>query len=145
VQCDCRCTRIVTSEISIHEFREFIIHISTYLLQIFKANCAIWLRSSNFRHQVSPRVSPRDSTQRRKVELWERNFGESCLNAEFHVTFKDLLHAVKLRHVTNGFTAPPKDSVLMNFRPKYQKVSAGCEPANLGNKVNTLLLEHRSP
>jgi len=40
---------------------------------VFKAYCAIWVRRSNFRHQASPRVSPRESTQRRKVELWTRN------------------------------------------------------------------------
>jgi hypothetical protein len=37
-----------------------------------KAYCAILVRRSNFRHQASPRVSPRESTQRRKVELWAR-------------------------------------------------------------------------
>jgi hypothetical protein len=35
----------------------------------FKAYCAIWVRRSNFRHQASPRVPLRESTQRRKVEL----------------------------------------------------------------------------
>jgi len=40
---------------------------------VFKTYCAISVRRSNFRHQASPRVSPRDSTQRRKVELWARN------------------------------------------------------------------------
>jgi len=39
----------------------------------FKAYCAIWVRRSNFCHQASPRVSPHESTQRRKVELWARN------------------------------------------------------------------------
>ena len=39
----------------------------------FKAYCAILLRRSNFRYQASPRVSPRESTQRPKVELWARN------------------------------------------------------------------------
>jgi len=39
----------------------------------FKAYCAIWVRRSNFRHQASPRVSTRKSTQRRKVEWWARN------------------------------------------------------------------------
>jgi hypothetical protein len=39
----------------------------------FKAYYAIWFRRSNFRHQASPRVSPRESTQRRKEELWARN------------------------------------------------------------------------
>ena len=38
-----------------------------------KAYCAILVRRSNFRHQASPRLSPRESTQRRKVELWARN------------------------------------------------------------------------
>ena len=48
-----------------------------YFLQLhtaaFKAYCVIWVRRSNFRHQASPRVSPRESNQRRKVELWVRN------------------------------------------------------------------------
>jgi len=47
--------------------------IFNYALQPFKAYCAIWIRRSNFRHQESPRVSPYESTQRRKVELWARN------------------------------------------------------------------------
>ena len=80
-----------------------VMFIFNYALQPFKAYCAIWVRRSNFRHQASPRVSPRESTQPRKVELWARNVREFCLNAEFHVTFRDLLHAVKLRHGTDGF------------------------------------------
>jgi len=47
--------------------------IFNYALQPFKAYCAIWVRRSNFRHQTSPCVSPRESTQRWKVELWARN------------------------------------------------------------------------
>jgi hypothetical protein len=39
----------------------------------FKAYCAIWVRRSNFSHQMSPRVPPRENTQRRKVKLWARN------------------------------------------------------------------------
>jgi len=83
----------------------------------FKAYCAIWVRRSNFRHQASPRVSPRESTQRRKVELWARNVREFCLNADFHVTFRNILHAVKLRHGTDGFTSPPKEGVLKIISP----------------------------
>jgi hypothetical protein len=45
----------------------------------FKAYCAIWVRCSNFRHQASPHLSPRDSTQWWKVELWARNVREFCL------------------------------------------------------------------
>jgi len=98
----------------------------------FKAYCAIWVRSFNFRHQASPC----ESTQRRKVELWARNVQEFCLNAEFHITFRDLLHAVKLRHGTDGFTSPLKEGVLriFFFCPKNPTASAGCEPANLGTK-----------
>jgi len=48
---------------------DFFMFIFNYALQPFKAYCAIWVRRSNFRHQASPRVSPRESTQRRKVEL----------------------------------------------------------------------------
>jgi hypothetical protein len=38
-----------------------------------RAYCAILVRRSNFHHQASPSVSPRESTQRRMVELWARN------------------------------------------------------------------------
>jgi hypothetical protein len=41
-------------------------------------------------------LSLRKSTQRRKVELWAKNVLEFCLNADLHVTFRGLLHAVKL-------------------------------------------------
>ena len=38
--------------------------------------------------------------------------GKFCLNDDFHFIFRDLLHAVKLRHGTDGFTSPPKESML---------------------------------
>ena len=50
---------------------------------------------------------------------------------DFHVTFRDLLHVVKLGHGTNGFTSLPKEGVLRIFCPT---ASAGFEPANLGTK-----------
>ena len=31
---------------------------------------------------------------------------------DFHVTFRDLLHALNLRHGTNGSTSLPKEGVL---------------------------------
>jgi len=83
----------------------------------FKAYCAIWVRRSNFSHQASPSVSPRDSTQRRKVELWARNVREFCLNADIHITFRNLLHATKLLRGTNGFTSPLNEGVLRIFSP----------------------------
>jgi len=93
----------------------YIIIILNLRTAAFKAYCAICIRRSNFRHQASPRVSPRESTQRRKVELWARNVQKFCLYADFHVTFRDLLHGVKLRHGTDGFTSPPKEGVLRIF------------------------------
>jgi len=83
----------------------------------FKAYYVIWVRRSNFRHQASPRVSPSKNTQQWKVELWARNVQKFCLNGDFHITFRDLLHAVKLRHGTDGFTSPPKEGVLRIFSP----------------------------
>jgi hypothetical protein len=94
-----------------------------YALQPFKAYCANWVRRSNLRHQASPR----ESTQRRKVELWARNVQKFCLNVDFNVTFRDFLYSVKLRHGTNDFTSLSKEGVLRIF-------SAGCETANLGTK-----------
>jgi hypothetical protein len=67
--------------------------------------------------------------------------GKFCLNADFYVTFRDLLHAVKLRHGTDGFTAPPKEGVLRIFSTKkIPTSSAGCEPANLDTSRTPKLL-----
>jgi hypothetical protein len=97
----------------------------------FKAYCAIWVRRSNFRHQASPCKS----TQQQKVELRARNVREFCLNADFHITFRNLLHAVKIQHWTDSFTAPPKEGVLrIFFRPKNPTASARWEPADLDTK-----------
>jgi hypothetical protein len=43
--------------------------------------------------------------------------GIFCLNVDFNVTFKDILHAVKLRHGTDGFASSPKEGVLRIFAP----------------------------
>ena len=61
---------------------------------------------------------------------------EFCLKMpDFHVTFRDLLHAVNL-HGTNGFTSLPKGGVLrIFFALKNPTASAGFEPANLGTKA----------
>jgi len=57
-----------------------------------------------------------------------------CLNADFHVTFRDLLHAVKLRHGTDGFTSSPKEGLLriFFFALKIRRFRPGANPANLG-------------
>jgi hypothetical protein len=100
----------------------------------FKAYCAIWVRRSNCSHQASPCVSPCESTQRWKVELWARNVGEFCLNADLHVTFRDLLHAIKLWHGTDSLTSPLKEVCWGFFCPKNPTASARCKPVNLRTK-----------
>jgi hypothetical protein len=107
--------------------------IFNYALQPFKAYCTIWVRGFNFRHQASPR----ESTQRRKVELCARNIREFCLNFDFHVTFRNLLHAVKVRNESDGFTSPPKEDVLrIFFAPK----NPGANPGTWVPKASTVPL-----
>jgi hypothetical protein len=38
-------------------------------------------------------------------------------NGEFHTILRDLLHAVNLRHGTDGFTSAPKDGMLRIVSP----------------------------
>ena len=101
-----------------------------YALQPFKAYCAIWVRRSNFRHQTSPRASPRESTQRRKVELWARKCPGIVPKCRY-------LHVVKLRHGTDGFTSPPKALKIRRLRP-------GANPPTWVPKASTLPLDHRN-
>jgi len=83
----------------------------------------------------------------KRLEMWARNFREFCLNAEFHVTFMDLLHVVKLRHGTDGFTSPspPEKGVLRNFFAlKTDGFRPGANPRTWVPKASTLTLDHRS-
>jgi len=96
------------------------------------------VRRSNFRHQASPRVSSRENTQRRKVELWARNVRKFCLNSDFDVTFWDLLHAVKLRHRTDGFNSPPKEGVLrIFFALIIRRLRPGANPRTEGQHATS--------
>jgi len=63
--------------------------------------------------------------------------GKFGLNADFHVTFRDLLHAVKLRHGTDGFTFPPKEGVLRIFALKIRRLRAGVNPRTWIPKAST--------
>ena len=68
--------------------------------------------------------------------MWARN-GRWILPEmpDFHVEFRNLLHAVNLRHGTDGFTSSPKEGVLRIFIAlKNPTASAGFESANLGTK-----------
>ena len=51
------------------------------------------------------------------------------------MTLRDLLHALILRHGTNGFTSLPKEGMLrIFFALKNPTASEGFEPVNLGTK-----------
>ena len=56
--------------------------------------------------------------QQWKVELWARNFREFCRKWRLPRHFWVLLHAVNLRHGTDGFTSPPNEGVLRIFSPE---------------------------
>jgi hypothetical protein len=49
-------------------------------------------------------------------EKWPVKF--SLKMPDFHVTLRDILHAVNLRHGTHSFTSLPKEGVLRIFRPE---------------------------
>jgi hypothetical protein len=66
--------------------------------------------------------------------MWARNGRWILLEMpDFHVAFKVLLHAVNLRHGTDGFTSPPKEGV----PKKIRRLRPGLNPPprNLGTKV----------
>ena len=64
---------------------------------------------------------------------------------DFHVTFRDLLHAVNLRHGINGFTSLPKEGVLrIFFSLKNPRLRPGLNPRTCLPKASALPLDHRS-
>ena len=65
--------------------------------------------------------------------------------AGLHVTFTYLLHAVKLRHGTDGFISPPKEGVLrIFFALKIRRLRPGANPRTWVPKASTLPLDHLS-
>jgi hypothetical protein len=103
--------------------------------------------SSHCRRQMSPRPTRRERSKQREVELyWARKSSrEFCLNADFHVTFRDLLHAVNLRHGTTGFTSPPQEDAVGIFSPwKIRQLRPGLNSWTWALEANTHPLDHRS-
>jgi len=66
-----------------------------------------------------------------------RESGKFCLNADFHITFKDLLHAVKLRHGTDGFASPPKEGFLALKIRRLKLIVFGCDNASSSDDVES--------
>ena len=78
--------------------------------------------------------------------MWARN-GRWILPEmpDFHVAFRNLLHAANLRHGTDGFTSPPKEGVLRIFSPwKIRQLRPGLNPWTWVPKASTLPLDHQS-
>jgi hypothetical protein len=93
-----------------------------------------YFRRSNF----SPLVASREILVAKGGTMWARNGRWILLEMpDFHVAFNVLLHAVNLRHGTDGFTSPPKEGVLRIFSPeKIRRLRPGLNPPprNLGTK-----------
>ena len=67
---------------------------------------------------------------------------EFCLKMpDFHVTFRDSLDAVNLRHGTDGFTSPPKEGELriFFFALKNSTASVGFAPQNLSCNTSIIV------
>ena len=88
-------------------------------------------RCLHFRHDVTDVW--------RKWELWARMLPGNFAEMTTSTPFRDLLHAANLRHGTDGFTSPPKESVLRIF-----SLRPGLNPRTWVLKASTLPLDHRS-
>ena len=70
------------------------------------------------RSYLHRQVSPPEALVVKVGTTWARMADEFYLKMpDFPVTFRDLLHAVNLRHGTNSFTSLPKEGVLRIFSP----------------------------
>ena len=70
---------------------------------------------------------------------------EFCLKMpDFQLTFRDLLHAVNLRHGTNGFTSLPKGGVQIFSPRKIRRLQPCLNPRTWVPKASTPPLDHRS-
>jgi hypothetical protein len=100
----------------------------------------LFSRSFHCRHQMSPCPTRRERSKQR-----EGSNREFCLNADFHVTFRDLLHATILRHGTAGFTSLLKEGVLGICSPwKIKWLRPGLNTRTWVLEASTLPLDHRS-
>ena len=88
----------------------------------------------------------RETPWQRKVELRERETWPTILpRTPASRTFRDLLHAVNLRHGTHGFTSLSKEGVLRIFPLlKIRRLRPGLNPRTWVPKASTLPLDHRS-
>jgi hypothetical protein len=96
--------------------------------------------------QLSPPVVSPEILVAKGGTVWARN-GPWILPEipEFPVAFRDLLHAVNLRHGTDSFTSPTKEGVQRIFSPwKIWRLRPGLNSRTWVPKASTLPLDHRS-
>jgi hypothetical protein len=68
-------------------------------------------------------------------QIWPRN--------RFPPNSRDVLHAVNLRHGTDGFTSPPKEGVLRIFSPlKILRLRPGLNPRTWVPEVSSTKAAH---
>ena len=99
------------------------------------------------RSYLHRQVSPPETLVVKGGTTWARNgpWIFFLKMSDFHVTFRDLLHAVNLRHGENGFTSLPKGGVLRIFSPrKIRRLRPGLSTRTWVPKASTLPLDHRS-
>ena len=91
------------------------------------------------RSYLHRRVSPPETLVVKGELLGREMAGEFCLKMpDFHVTFRDLLHAVNIRRGTNGFISLPKEGVLRIFSPwKIRRLRPGLNPRTWVPKAST--------
>ena len=66
-------------------------------------------------------------------------------DADFHIHSTILLHAINLRHRTDGFTSPLKEGVLRIFSPlKIRRLQLGLNLRTWVLMANTLPLDHEA-
>jgi hypothetical protein len=84
-------------------------------------------------------IQPPETSSSEACETRVRNMvAEFCLRASVHAR-RVLLHAVNLRHGTDGFTSPPKEGVLRILSPlKIHHPRPGLNPRTLGPVAGTL-------
>jgi len=77
--------------------------------------CILPLLSPSFRRSHFSRQEPPSATTREILAAKFGTVGEKDIR--LRRKFRFLLHASNLRHETDGFTSPPKESVLRIFSP----------------------------
>jgi hypothetical protein len=109
-----------------------------------RLNVRSWLDVSTFAtwrlHACHDARAPSSVRWTCRLEM-SSNFAEMTISTPF----RDLLHAVKLQHGTDGFTSPPKEGVLRIFFALYiRRLRPGLNPRTWVPKASTLPLDHRS-